>query len=154
MIRHARSEERANVLTLLARAGLPVEGVDEHFASFFVADDGRNVVGAAGMELRGEHALLRSVVVLDEARGVGFGSCLARRVIDDAHARGVRAVYLLTTTAEGFFVRLGFERILRDDVPLPVQESAEFRGACPASAIAMRRVLDAPAGTMSRSCRG
>ena len=47
----------------------------------------------------------------------------------------------LTTTAERFFPRFGFERITRDDVPASVQASIEFREACPASATVMRRWL-------------
>ena len=51
------------------------------------------------------------------------------------------AVYLLTTTADGFFPRFGFSRITRDDVPDSVKGSVEFRSACPASAVVMRKVL-------------
>jgi len=47
----------------------------------------------------------------------------------------------LTTTAEGFFPKFGFERIPRADVPARVQESVEFVSACPASAVVMRNTL-------------
>ena len=50
-------------------------------------------------------------------------------------------VFLLTTTAERFFPKFGFEQIARDDVPPSVQASVEFRSACPASAIVMRKRL-------------
>jgi choline dehydrogenase-like flavoprotein len=50
-------------------------------------------------------------------------------------------VFLLTTTAEGFFPRFGFEQITRDEVPPSVRGSVEFQSACPASAIVMRRQL-------------
>jgi amino-acid N-acetyltransferase len=53
-------------------------------------------------------------------------------------------VFLLTTTAERFFPRFGFEEIARDEVPASVQASVEFQSACPASAIVMRKRL-APA---------
>jgi amino-acid N-acetyltransferase len=137
----AQPADRRRVEALLAAAGLPTEGVEEHFGSFFVVHEAGRVVGAAGLELRGEHALLRSVVVSEEARSAGHGSSLTGRALDEARARGARAVYLLTTTAEAFFVRLGFERVAREEVPAGVQESAEFRGACPSSAIAMRVVV-------------
>jgi amino-acid N-acetyltransferase len=64
--------------------------------------------------------------------------------IEDAQHRALPALYLLTTTAEHFFPRFGFERITRDEVPASVQTSIEFRGACPASAIVMRRRLSPP----------
>lgn len=58
-------------------------------------------------------------------------------------ARGLRTphAYLLTTTAERYFPKFGFERIERHDVPASVQASTEFRSACPASAVVMRKPL-------------
>ena len=58
-----------------------------------------------------------------------------------ARARDERAVFLLTTTADRFFPRFGFERITREDVPESVRQSIEFESACPASAIVMRKLL-------------
>ena len=112
----------------MTESGLPIDGVAEHFGSFFVAEEGGRIVGAAGLELYGSDALLRSVVVARDARGTGLGADLARRAIDEARARGVRAVYLLTTTAEGFFPRLGFVRVPRTEVSPGVQASREFNG--------------------------
>jgi len=129
------------VEALLRAAGLPVDGVADHFASFFVAAHDRGLVAAVGLEVYGEHALLRSLVVAAEARGSGLGSTLTKRAIDEARSRGVRTAFLLTTTAEDFFPRFGFQRTARADVPMDVQNSREFQGACPASAIAMRREL-------------
>jgi amino-acid N-acetyltransferase len=64
--------------------------------------------------------------------------------MDLAGARHLAQVYLLTTTAQAFFARLGFEIIERSSVPETVQQSVEFKGACPASAIAMRRPVGSP----------
>jgi amino-acid N-acetyltransferase len=47
----------------------------------------------------------------------------------------------LTTTAERFFPKFGFEPIDREQVPPSVRESVEFQSACPASAIVMRKRL-------------
>jgi amino-acid N-acetyltransferase len=74
-------------------------------------------------------------------RGAGLGARLTEAAIADARRRELPALYLLTTTAERFFPRFGFERITRDEVPASVQASIEFRGACPASAIVMRKRL-------------
>jgi amino-acid N-acetyltransferase len=139
VIRAAEAPDRAAVEALLIDAGLPIDGVVDHFGTFFVADEGGRVVAAAGLELYGEDALLRSVVVAMAARGTGLGSTLTHRALDEACARGARAVYLLTTTAETFFTRLGFERVPRDRVPEQVRASRELQGACPASATVMRR---------------
>ncbi|MBV9947898.1 MAG: GNAT family N-acetyltransferase, partial [Myxococcales bacterium] len=46
---------------------------------------------------------------------------------------------LLTTTADSFFPRFGFQHIAREDVPPELRASRELQGACPASAIVMER---------------
>jgi N-acetylglutamate synthase and related acetyltransferases len=73
------------------------------------------------------------------ARSTGLGLALVDRILRHARERGLGAVYLLTTTAEGYFPRFGFTRVARDEVPDPVRASVEFREACPASAVAMRK---------------
>jgi amino-acid N-acetyltransferase len=77
----------------------------------------------------------------EDHRGTGLGNRLTAAAIEDARRRALPALYLLTTTAERFFPRFGFERISRDDVPASVQASIEFREACPASALVMRKRL-------------
>jgi amino-acid N-acetyltransferase len=141
MIRGAEPSDRERVESLLVASGLPLDGVVDHFSSFFVVDDGDEIVGVAGVELYGKDALLRSVAVSSHTKGTGVGTLLTRRAIDEACARGARAIYLLTTTAEQFFPRFGFERVSREEVPEGVRVSREFQGACPASATVMRRAL-------------
>lgn len=81
--------------------------------------------------------LLAAALPLDGAR-----ECLANFLLALAAERGVDSVSLLTTTAETFFPRFGFEAVPRDVLPRALQSSAEFRGACPDSAIAMiRRIV-------------
>ena len=130
---------------LLAASGLPLDGVREALPTFIVAEAGGGLVGVAGLEVCCDNALLRSVAVDPEWRSRGLGRALVTRVISDAEARGIRALYLLTTTAERYFPSFGFERITRDEVPHDVRETEEFRSACPASATVMRRSLDTTA---------
>jgi len=81
--------------------------------------------------------LLRSVAVADDWRSHGVGRALVTRVISDAEARGLRGLYLLTTTAERYFPSFGFRPVSRDEVPDDVRATSEFQGACPASATVM-----------------
>ena len=74
-------------------------------------------------------------------RGTGVGQDLVETLLQRARSRGVREVYLLTTTAEDYFPRFGFSTISRTEVAPAVRASEEFRGACPDTAVAMRRVL-------------
>jgi amino-acid N-acetyltransferase len=64
-------------------------------------------------------------------------------VIAEAESRGIRGLYLLTTTAERYFPSFGFREVPRDQVPDDVRETAEFRSACPASATVMARPIAA-----------
>ena len=86
------------------------------------------------MECYGDSGLLRSVAVAPGWRGSGIGRALVDRVLEDGRAAGVQDVYLLTTTAEHYFPRFGFACVDRESVPAAVRASAEFTGACPASA--------------------
>jgi len=136
-----RPEEAGALTALLEENGLPLAGVADHLDAALVVRAGGRVVGSAVLEIYGREALLRSVAVAKALRGRGLGLRLAARALDLAAARGATRVYLLTETAAGFFPRLGFRVIFRSEVPPSVRRSAEFAGACPATAIAMERVL-------------
>jgi amino-acid N-acetyltransferase len=141
-IRVAAPGDFAGVVRLLEAAELPTAGLEPSLPDFLVAEENGRVVGAVGLEVFGDCALLRSAVVDAGRRGSGLGVDLVESLLQRATMRGVRKIYLLTTTAEHFFPRFGFVRIARGDVAPAVQESAEFRGACPDSAIAMRKVME------------
>lgn len=130
-------EDLSPVLTLLADASLPREGVAEHFQHFLVARAEGQVVGAVGLELYGSGALLRSLVVAPPHRGQRLGQALTARLLQEAKKHGVRSVFLLTETADGFFPKFGFRRITRDTVDPAVQASVEFQTACSESTVCM-----------------
>jgi amino-acid N-acetyltransferase len=127
------------IRALVAAANLPLDGLDDHLRTTLVARRGDVIIGIAALEMYADGALLRSVAVIADERGTGVGLRLTEAALALAAAHGRRDVYLLTTTAERFFPRFGFDAIGRDDVPASVRASVEFRGACPASAIVMRR---------------
>ncbi|MDX2192155.1 MAG: arsenic resistance N-acetyltransferase ArsN2 [Gemmatimonadales bacterium] len=144
-LRAATAADLPAVQALLTEAGLPLDGVAEWIGQFRVAAaPGVALAGVAGFERHGEVALLRSVAVAPAWRGTGLARRLVEGVLADAEASGAREAFLLTTTAEGYFPRLGFSRVPREAAPAALGASAEFRGACPASAVLMRRPLGAP----------
>lgn len=145
ILRPARADDLASVGRLLTSANLPLDGVADALATFVVAEVNGELVGVAGLETCCDNALLRSVAVDPAWRSHGIGRALVTRVISDAEARGIRALYLLTTTAERYFPSFGFREIRRDDVPDDVRATAEFQSACPASATVMARSLGAAA---------
>lgn len=144
-VRAARAEDLGSIEALLASSSLPTVGVREALQRFVVAESKGELVGVAGLEPCGASALLRSVAVKQEWRSAGVGRALVTRAIADAEASGIDALYLLTTTAERYFPSFGFREITRDVVPEAVRATAEFRGACPASATVMCRPSATPA---------
>ena len=138
-LRRAVQADHEAIATLLGDLELPTDGVAEWLDQFWVAEHQDQVVGVAGMEQYGDSGLLRSVAVAQEWRGTGIGCTLVERVLEEGRAAGVRDVYLLTTTAEHYFPRLGFGCVDRQTVPAAMQASAEFTGACPAAAVVMRK---------------
>jgi amino-acid N-acetyltransferase len=137
----ATHADRQGVLDLLARAALPTAGLEDHWRHVIVAHDEDRVVGSAALEVYADGALLRSVAVDSRQRGTGLGLRLTAAAIQRATDLGMPALYLLTTTAERFFPKFGFEPIDRREVPPSVQQSIEFTAACPASALVMRKRL-------------
>ena len=142
-LRRAAPNDWPLVAELLGALSLPLDGAREHIDEFLVAERGTSVVGCAAVERYGDAGLLRSVAVASVEQGKGTGRALVERCLRDAAASGMRTVVLLTTTADRYFPRYGFEIIDRDRVPDAVRASAEFQGACPASATAMRLELPA-----------
>lgn len=127
---------------LLRNAQLPTEDLtDSHVERFFFAGPASRPTGLVGLELFGDVALLRSLVVAEERRGLGDGQRLLAHVEDYARAEGVRTLYLLTTTAEAFFAKRGFARAPRETAPAAIRSSREFAGLCPASSAFMAKQL-------------
>lgn len=149
-IRNAVTGDSHGVLELLGEAGLPSAGVNEWLPYFVVAESGGEIIGVAGLEEYASGALLRSVVVAPGWKGRGVGGALVEAVLNQAERSGHTHVYLLTTTAERYFPRHGFRSISRGDVPEEVQQSVEFREACPASAAVMVKELRAARASAQR----
>ena len=137
-IRSASPGDAAAVRALLDAAQLPLDGIPGDLAHFLVADRDGTIVGAIGLEPYGDAALLRSAVVAANERGTGLGARLVTALLAEAHRNGARELVLLTTTAERWFPRFGFEEVAREAVPAALRVSAEFQGACPDTAVVMR----------------
>jgi amino-acid N-acetyltransferase len=131
-----------SVVALLEAEGLPASDLTEthleHF--FFIGSDGAPSA-LVGLEIYGEAALLRSLVVSAAARTQGLGSALVLHAEEYAVAHRVRSLYLLTTTAEAYFEHRGYRRIDRSRAPPSIQSTREFASLCPASSAFMIKRL-------------
>lgn len=137
-LRAATDADLTEIVSLLKANALPVAGIANHLETAVIAsEDG--IVGCAAVEVYGAVGLLRSVAVAAERRGEGWGQRLTAAAIDLARRRGVDTLYLLTTTADRFFPKFGFTTIDRRELDPALAASEELRGACPDTAVAMRR---------------
>ena len=142
-IRSAAQTDLGAIEALLVDSQLPTAGVKESLRGFLVAETDAGIVGVVGMERCGRYGLLRSTAVVPEWRGRHVAKQLVERVIAQAEAQGIHALYLLTTTAERYFPSFGFHVTTRDGVPDDIKATGEFREACPESATVMCLPLSA-----------
>jgi len=136
----ATAEELPTIAAALADAGLPNLDIglpDQRFYCF--RDRSGTLVGFSGLDICGADALLRSVLVLSAQREQGFGRAIVQATLERAGTLGVRRIFLLTTSAQPFFERLGFATIPRSRAPAQIAETAEFKSLCPETAICMTR---------------
>jgi amino-acid N-acetyltransferase len=129
-------------LRLLTAADLPTADLTAaHCEHFFLAGPPAHPIGLVGLEIFGDVALLRSLVVVPASRGTGAGSALLAHAESHARSLGVRSLYLLTTTAESFFAQRGYQHAPRESAPAAIRSTREFAGICPASSAFMTRTL-------------
>jgi len=102
--------------------------IAEFLESFWVLEADGRVAGCAGIEIYGEAAVLRSVVVAPELRGSGEGDHLVRTALDYARERGAKRVYLFTMHAAPFFARYGFAPVTTNDFEPAVRDSWQYVG--------------------------
>ena len=143
MLRQASVRDLAAVEDLLTKTHLPLGGVSESIDAFIVAESDGRVMGTAGVERYGPYGLLRSVAVDPSLQRQGVGRALVERLISDSEQNGIAELYLLTTTAEEYFPAFGFLKIDREETPVEIQNTSQFRDLCPSSATVMRRLMSA-----------
>ena len=133
------------VTRLLTEAGLPFSDLTPtHFKNFFGCGSTNAPDGIIGVELYESVALLRSLAVNVSCRGRGCGTALVAQAEHFAQSQGTKEIYLLTTTAEHFFERLGYARVQREAAPLSIRRTQEFSTLCSSSSALMAKRLPAP----------
>jgi len=128
------------LIAALAAEQMPTSDLNKLNRTFWHLRSADKVAGYVGLEDHGDAALLRSLVVLPDFKGRGFGARLVARVIEEATVREISTLWLLTKTARPLFEHLGWQVRDRSDAPPAIAQSDEFTGLCPASATCMRSV--------------
>jgi N-acetylglutamate synthase-like GNAT family acetyltransferase len=86
--------------------------------TFWVAEDDGRVVGCSCLEVYSPKiAELRSLAVLPEYRGRGYGAALTAAAVEEAERRGIPQVLVVTSNRE-FFERLNFGPCLNEKYAL------------------------------------
>ncbi|MGY5852867.1 MAG: arsenic resistance N-acetyltransferase ArsN2 [Candidatus Thorarchaeota archaeon] len=131
-LQRAGKDDLDLVLQLLNKVNLPIEGVKENFHNFLILRESTEtgIIGCIGLEVYGSNAILRSVAVHPEYQRKGVGVKLLNGAIDLARSIQVDKLYLLTDTAEHYFLNHGFEYIDRTTVPQSIGNSNEFTTLC------------------------
>jgi N-acetylglutamate synthase-like GNAT family acetyltransferase len=123
------ADDLDEVRALLAACALPVEGIDG--ARFVVARLDGQFVGCAGIEVWGQHGLLRSVAVAPDRRGRHIAEALVADRLAWARGEGLADISLLTTGASPYFGRFGFSPIARAALPPELARSTQLGlGVC------------------------
>lgn len=142
VIRTAQTGEHAVVIRLLQAAGLPYEDIREaSLDQFLVATDNGEILGCIGLKTCGSHGLLRSLVVVRNAQSQGIGTSLVQAIEQEGRRSRLSALFLLTMTAELFFIERGYQRTDRSLAPLQIQASSQFVGLCPSQASCLYKSL-------------
>ena len=138
----ASAQTEPSIKSLLRDCELPSDDIRAtHLENFFVIKDSDQILGSVGLEICGEFGLLRSLALSESLRGQGIGTRLVKHIEEYARSQKINSVYLLTTTADQFFTRIGYQTIARENAPETVQETTEFQSICPASAVCMCKQL-------------
>ncbi|WP_167883164.1 GNAT family N-acetyltransferase [Leptospira adleri] len=93
------------------------------------------------MELPGKFALLRSLAVVEDFQEKGLGTQPVRSIEDLARLLPIETLFLLTTTAKEFFLKLGYREVERDSLPEEIKRTEEFVSLCPASSSILEKKL-------------
>jgi len=127
-------------IELLKKNNLPTEDINPG-TQLFVTEENDIVIGTVAVEYNFDVALLRSLSVSKQKRNSGIGQMLVDFIEDYVQKQGVRSIYLLTTTAEAFFLKNGYESIDRNEVPEFIKNTKEYSVICSSSSTLMKKEL-------------
>jgi len=129
---------------ILQESKLVYSDLDPQLPHFFVALSNLELIGCIGLEIYGTCGLLRSLWVDPAQRNQGTAKALVNKLEQYAGELNLSDLYLLTETAEAFFINIGYQGMDRGEIPKILKSSAEFSSLCPATAKLMTKKLNTP----------
>jgi len=108
---HAKRDE------MLARS---LSEIYEHLRAFFVAREGRKVVGCCALYISWKDlAEVKSLAVDPKLKGKGIGKALVEAALAEAKDLKIPRVFTLTTKPT-FFKKLKFKAVDKDELPMKI----------------------------------
>lgn len=130
----------SSAIRLLEKCSLPNSDINPG-TQLFVMEDRDMVAGTVAIEYDYNDALLRSLSVDEQYRNKGIGDELLSFIENYVKRQGVQNIYLLTTTAEKFFLKRRYEKMERSEVPQFIQSTSEYCSVCPSTATLMKKTI-------------
>lgn len=132
-----KPKDQKAIIALLKENDLPFEDLDFNRHKFRLKMESDEIIAVCVIEEFGKYGLLRSLSVRKDFQGKGIGKSLYEEVLGGCRNEGINALFLLTTTASGFFEKMGWSEIWSEAVPGDVRQSEEFKSLCPQSSVCM-----------------
>jgi amino-acid N-acetyltransferase len=126
----ATPDDADEIKIFLKRFKLPAGGIEPHLQNFIMVKCEDGLVGTLGLEIYDKLGVLRSFAVEPESRGLGIGQEMYGQMLEHVRSLGLTDLYLLTTSAELYFAKRGFEKVERKGTPPVLGKSIEFKSAC------------------------
>lgn len=111
--------------------GMPVDDIAEpgrHCYAYWT--DRATLAAFGGLQVLGDHALIRSIEVLPGHRGCGMASQIVPHLLKCARDAGAKQAWLLTESAQSLFAGLGFVPVASHLAPPELASVPQFRQLC------------------------
>ena len=142
IIQQATERDLDAIRKLLDDNNLPTTDIHQDNVQLFIGLIDNKILSVIGLEKYKDIGLLRSLAVNDLFKNQQVGTRLIRHIFDLCVSEHIDKIYLLTTTAEKYFVKFGFTKIERMEAPDILKQTREFKDICPVSAVLMYKNLN------------
>jgi amino-acid N-acetyltransferase len=142
IIQQATEKDLDAIKKLLDDNNLPTTDIHQDNIQLFIGLIDDKIMSVIGLEKYKNVGLLRSLAVTDLFKNQQVGSRLIRHIVDLCASEHIDKIYLLTTTADKYFVKFGFTKIERMEAPDILKQTREFKDICPVSAVLMYKSLN------------
>ena len=139
IIKPADTVQLEEIQNLLKNSGLPFEDINKHLKDFLCLMNNEEIIAVGGLEIYDDVALLRSLAVVEGKRNQGLGQLVYSALIEHAKSKNFKTIYLLTETAEKFFLKNGFTKVERNIIPDKIKNTHEYKVLCAESAIVLMK---------------